>query len=72
MSGTQSGGLRAAATNRMRYGNEYYNVIGRMGGKSSTKGGFASTRRGVDGLTGPERARIVGKRFPTQKGSTNE
>lgn len=31
-----------------------------MGGKSSTTGGFASEKIGKDGLTGLERAKLVG------------
>lgn len=35
-------------------------AIGKKGGKLSQGGGFASTKVGVDGLTGRERARLVG------------
>lgn len=47
MSGTRAGGLKAAATNRIRYGNgtngaeDFYRSIGRKGGKLSRGGGFA-------------------------------
>lgn len=48
--------------------------IGRMGGKASGAGGFASDKVGSDGLTGRERARIagrkggkIGKRGPSKK-----
>jgi len=37
-------------------------VIGKKGGKVGTTGGFATDKVGKDGLTGPERARIVGKK----------
>lgn len=60
MSGTKEGGAKAAKTNRQRHGREFYVRIGRMGGKKSTTGGFASTNVGKDGMTGYERARIAG------------
>lgn len=34
--------------------------MGKKGGKLSRGGGFASMKRGKDGLTGPERAKLVG------------
>lgn len=41
---------------------DYYKKIGSIGGKKSVGGGFASKEIGNDGLTGYERARIVGKK----------
>jgi hypothetical protein len=35
-----TGGLKAAATNKKRYGNGFYSNIGARGGKISKKGGF--------------------------------
>lgn len=61
MGGTVGGGKRASATNRARYGADYYTQIGTMGGKSGNTGGFASTVVGKDGLTGKERARKYGE-----------
>ena len=40
MPGTKEGGLRAARTNKKRYGAEFYPMIGRMGGLKSRGGGF--------------------------------
>ena len=51
MSGTVSGGLKAAKTNKERYGENYYAEMGRKGGQNGHTGGFASNR---------ERARIAG------------
>lgn len=51
MSGTKAGGLKAAATNRSKYGASFYRAIGRKGGRSGHTGGFAAN---------PELARIVG------------
>jgi len=41
MAGTVNGGVRAAKTNKQRYGATFYEEIGRMGGQKSTGGGFA-------------------------------
>lgn len=68
MAGTAKGGLKAAATNRKRYGRNFYAVIGHRGGINGHAGGFA---------TNPELARRAGaiggrrsKRGAT--GTTNE
>lgn len=42
MSGNKSGGLRAAKTNKERYGEDYYREIGRKGGQAGCTGGFAA------------------------------
>lgn len=42
MSGTVSGGKAAAATNKAKYGADFYAKIGALGGKKGTTGGFAS------------------------------
>lgn len=60
MSGTRTGGLKAAKTNTQKHGKEFYREIGRKGGKAGNTGGFASNIIGKDGLTGPERARLWG------------
>lgn len=44
MSGTKSGGLAAAATNRKKYGPDFYARIGAKGGAASNTGGFAADR----------------------------
>ena len=51
MSGTKSGGRKAAATNKAKYGKEFYANIGRRGGRNGHTGGFAAN---------PELARIAG------------
>lgn len=61
MSGTVSGGRKAAKTNMERYGKDYYAKMGKKGGENSRNGGFACKKKGKDGLTGPERAKKVGQ-----------
>ncbi len=41
MPGTRDGGRKAAATNKQRYGANFYELIGRRGGTVSRGGGFA-------------------------------
>lgn len=62
MAGTKAGGVKAAATNKAKYGEDYYANVGRKGGLAPKKapGGFGSKQVGKDGLTGPERAKVVG------------
>lgn len=60
MVGTLAGGRKAAATNKAKYGENFYANIGKKGGANSRTGGFASQSIGKDGLTGPERAKIAG------------
>lgn len=51
MAGTKAGGIKAAATNKEKYGSEFYANIGRKGGRNGHTGGFAAN---------PELARIAG------------
>lgn len=53
MAGTKAGGLKAAATNIERHGKDFYERIGRKGGKAGKTGGFA---------TNPELAKIAGRK----------
>ena len=53
MPGTAPGGRKAAATNKMRYGANFYMTIGKKGGQVSRGGGFAKN---------PELAREAGRR----------
>lgn len=60
MAGTREGGKKAAETNKKRYGHNFYRLLGEEGGKIGRNGGFASEKVGSDGLTGKERAKLVG------------
>lgn len=51
MSGTRIGGKKAAATNKERYGDDFYEKNGSKGGKKGKTGGFYAN---------PELARIAG------------
>lgn len=44
MAGTKDGGKAAAATNKKKYGAEFYARIGAMGGKKGRTGGFYANR----------------------------
>ena len=61
MAGTKAGGKKAAETNKKLHGANFYAEIGRKGGMRSITGGFASEKKGSDGLTGPQRAKIAGR-----------
>lgn len=40
MAGTKAGGLKAAATNKAKYGDDFYSNLGRLGGRNGHTGGF--------------------------------
>ena len=40
MAGTKLGGMKAAATNKLRRGEDFYKKIGRKGGQNGHTGGF--------------------------------
>jgi general stress protein YciG len=44
MAGSNSGGKKAAATNKKLHGEDFYARIGAMGGRKSTTGGFWANR----------------------------
>jgi general stress protein YciG len=44
MAGTVVGGKNAAASNKKKYGDDFYKVIGAKGGKNGHTGGFAANR----------------------------
>ena len=48
MAGTKVGGLRAAETNKRKYGEDFYARIGAKGGANGHTGGFAT----IDPKTG--------------------
>lgn len=45
MAGTREGGLKAAETNRIIHGEDFYSKIGHKGGSYGHTGGFASMPR---------------------------
>ena len=44
MAGTKAGGQAAAATNKAKYGADFYAKIGAKGGQNGHTGGFAANR----------------------------
>lgn len=44
MPGTKLGGAKAAATNKRKYGDDFYARVGSLGGKKGTTGGFFVNR----------------------------
>ena len=44
MAGTKAGGQAAAATNKSKYGSDFYSKIGAKGGKLGKTGGFYANR----------------------------
>lgn len=57
MAGTIPGGKAAAATNKQKYGADFYARIGAMGGKKGHTGGFAANRE-LARLAGAKGGRI--------------
>lgn len=53
MSGTKSGGIKAAITNKKKHGSDFYARIGRKGGQNGHTGGFAAN---------PELAKLAGQK----------
>lgn len=45
MSGTIAGGKKAAETNKLNHGQDFYKVIGSKGGKLGHTGGFWANRQ---------------------------
>lgn len=56
VAGTKAGGKKAAATNKEKYGSEFYANIGRKGGQNGHTGGFAAN---------PELAKEAGRKGGT-------
>ena len=44
MAGTKAGGKAAAATNKSKYGSDFYAKIGAVGGRKGHTGGFYANR----------------------------
>lgn len=66
MAGNKSGCIKAAATNKLKYGEDFYAKIGKIGGKNGTTGGFAANRElaKIAGQKGGRKSR----RGPAKKG----
>lgn len=49
---TKAGGIKSAQTNKARYGNDFYQKVGKLGGIKSRGGGFASVDSDMAKLCG--------------------
>jgi len=65
MAGTKEGGAKAAATNKAKYGADFYSVQGAKGGKAGHTGGFYANRE-LARTAGAKGGRIS-KRVPSWK-----
>ena len=65
MPGTKLGGLKAAATNQKRHGEDFYKKIGAKGGHNGHTGGFAANPT-LARLAGSKGGRLS-KRGPAKK-----
>lgn len=64
MSGTKAGGLKCAATNKLKHGDDFYKQIGSQGGKAKNPNkGFGSSH---------DRAVAAGRKGRTQRDLNNE
>lgn len=61
MSGNRNGGMKAAATNKKRYGDGFYARIGAKGGRNGHTGGFAANRE-LASVAGAKGGRISSRR----------
>lgn len=52
MAGTKAGGAKAAETNKIKYGADFYQKVGAIGGKAKVPKGFA--------MMSPEKLRQAG------------
>lgn len=76
MPGTTTGGLRAAATNKRKYGPDFYAEIGRKGGRNGHTGGFAANpqlaaiagrKGGLKSRRGPSKKRRAWNKYEDQE-----
>lgn len=64
MAGTKAGGVKAAQTNKVRHGSDFYAKIGAKGGQNGTTGGFAANRE-LARVAGAKGGRISRRRKAT-------
>lgn len=71
MAGTAEGGLKAAQTNKDKYGESFYKRIGSIGGKLGKTGGFFANRE-LARIAGAKGGTISRKNPNQPKGVWNE
>ncbi len=67
MAGTIAGGKQAAKTNKERYGNDWYEKIGAIGGRKTGLKGFALNRE-LAKTAGRKGGLVTGDRYVTRRG----
>ena len=70
MSGTRAGGLKAAAANMSRHGEDFYKRIGKKGGENGHTGGFASNRE-LASIAG-RKGGLISRRGPAKNKNKGE
>lgn len=72
MAGNSIGGKKAAATNKERYGKDWYAKIGRKGGQNGHTGGFAANRE-LARIAGAKGGKISSRKgVPNSKSTTKK
>lgn len=71
MAGTKAGGLKAAATNKAKYGNNWYAKIGARGGRNGHTGGFATKDEETGEYLLAKRAGAIGGKI-SKRGSAKK
>jgi hypothetical protein len=73
MAGTKAGTLKAAIVNKQKYGADYYQRIGAMGGRKGTTGGFYANRElaKTAGAKGGSTSRRGSKKIPPKPSRFN-
>lgn len=72
MAGTKAGGLKAAATNKARYGNNWYAKIGKIGGQNGHTGGFATMDEKTGEYLLAKRAGAIGGKISKRGRAKND
>lgn len=70
MAGNRIGGLKAARTNKDKYGSDFYKRIGTTGGSRGRTGGFYNNREAA--REAGRKGGLISRRGPAKKEENNE